>query len=44
MDWFYYIALAAILSQLLFLLQTYNNHRYALKKYGKNAGTGHKPS
>jgi cellulose synthase/poly-beta-1,6-N-acetylglucosamine synthase-like glycosyltransferase len=33
MDWYYYIALAAIVSQLLFLLQTYNNHRYALNKY-----------
>ncbi len=35
MDWYYYIALAAIIFQLLFLLQTYNNHRYALKKYRK---------
>jgi len=33
MDWYYYIALAAIVSQLLFLFQTYNNHRYAVKKY-----------
>jgi ceramide glucosyltransferase len=33
MDWYYYIALAAIISQLLFLFQTYNNHRYAVKKY-----------
>jgi cellulose synthase/poly-beta-1,6-N-acetylglucosamine synthase-like glycosyltransferase len=33
MDWYYYIALAAIVSQLLFLIQTYNNHRYALNKY-----------
>jgi hypothetical protein len=32
MDWYYYIALAAIISQLLFLLQTYNNYRYALAK------------
>jgi ceramide glucosyltransferase len=32
---YYYIALAAILSQLLFLVQTYKNHRYALKKYKK---------
>jgi ceramide glucosyltransferase len=35
MDWYYYIALAAIISQLLFLFQTYNNHRYAVKKYKK---------
>jgi ceramide glucosyltransferase len=33
MDWYYYIALAAIVSQLVFLFQTYNNYRYALKKY-----------
>ena len=35
MDWYYYIALAAILSQLLFLVQVYNNYRYALAKYKK---------
>lgn len=35
MDWYYYIAIAAIVFQLLFLLQAYNNHRYALKKYRK---------
>jgi cellulose synthase/poly-beta-1,6-N-acetylglucosamine synthase-like glycosyltransferase len=35
MDWYYYIALAAIVSQLIFLLQTYNNYRYALSKYRK---------
>jgi cellulose synthase/poly-beta-1,6-N-acetylglucosamine synthase-like glycosyltransferase len=35
MDLYYYIALAAIFSQLLFLLQTYNNHRYAQAKYQK---------
>jgi ceramide glucosyltransferase len=35
MDWYYYIALAAIVSQLLFLFQTYNNYRYAVKKYRK---------
>lgn len=33
MDWYYYIALAAIVSQLVFLLQTYSNYRYAVKKY-----------
>jgi len=35
MGWYYYIALAAIISQLLFLLLTYNNYRYALAKYKK---------
>ena len=35
MDWYYYIVLVAIIFQLLFLLQAYNNHRYALKKYRK---------
>jgi len=35
MDWYYYIALAAIISQLLFLFQTFNNYRYAVKKYRK---------
>ncbi|MBN2593221.1 MAG: glycosyltransferase family 2 protein [Sedimentisphaerales bacterium] len=35
MDWYYYIALAAIISQLLFLFQTYNNYRYAVRKYSK---------
>jgi ceramide glucosyltransferase len=33
MDWYYYIALAAIGSQVVFLLQTYSNYRYAVKKY-----------
>jgi len=33
MDWYYYIALAAIVSQLVFLFQTYNNYCYAVKKY-----------
>ncbi len=36
MDWYYYIALALILSQLLFSVQVYNNYRYALKKYKRN--------
>ena len=35
MEWYYYIALAAIIAQLVFLLQTYNNFRYALAKYKK---------
>jgi len=33
MDWYYYIALAAIVSQLFFLLQTYKNYRYSVRKY-----------
>ena len=35
MDWYFYIALAAIVSQLIFLGQTYSNCRYALKKHKK---------
>ncbi|MHC4206399.1 MAG: glycosyltransferase family 2 protein [Planctomycetota bacterium] len=35
MDWYYYIALAAIASQLVFLLQTYSNYHFAVKKYSK---------
>lgn len=35
MDWYYYIVLAVILPQLLFLVQAYNNYRYALAKYKK---------
>ncbi|MHC4462689.1 MAG: glycosyltransferase [Planctomycetota bacterium] len=35
MDWYYYIALAAILSQLVFFIQMYRNYRYALAKYKK---------
>ena len=35
MDLYYYIALTAIVSQLLFLFQTYNNYCYAVKKYRK---------
>ena len=33
MDWYFYVALAAIISQLVFSLQIYNNYRYALNKY-----------
>lgn len=36
MGLYYYIALAAILSQLLFLIQTYKNHRYALHKHKRD--------
>ena len=35
MEWFYYIALAAIISQLLFLCQSFNSYRFALKKFNK---------
>ena len=35
MDWYYYIALAAILSQLIFLIQMCRNYRYALARYKK---------
>ena len=35
MDWYYYIAWAAILSQLVFLAQIYRNYRYVLAKYEK---------
>jgi cellulose synthase/poly-beta-1,6-N-acetylglucosamine synthase-like glycosyltransferase len=35
MDWYYYIAIAAILSQLFFLVQTIKNYRYTLAKYKK---------
>ena len=36
MDLYYYIALAAIVSQLLLLIQTYNNHRFALRKHKRD--------
>lgn len=35
MDWYFYIAIAAIVSQMAFLFQTYRNFRYALAKYKK---------
>lgn len=35
MEWYYYIALAAVFSQLIFLIQTYSNCRYALNKHKK---------
>jgi len=35
MDWYYYIALVAIISQLLFLFLTFKNYRYVLGKYKK---------
>jgi ceramide glucosyltransferase len=35
MDWYFYVALAAVVSQILFLVQTFNNHRYVLGKHGR---------
>jgi cellulose synthase/poly-beta-1,6-N-acetylglucosamine synthase-like glycosyltransferase len=35
MDWYYYIAIALILSQLLFLYHTGRNYHYALTRYKK---------
>ena len=35
MDWYYYIALALIISQVLFLIQMHRNYYYALVKYKK---------
>lgn len=35
MDWYYYIALVLILSQLVFLVQMCRNYHYALAKYKK---------
>jgi len=35
MNWYYYIALVLIVSQVLFLFQTYKNYYYALGKYRK---------
>ncbi len=36
MELYFYIALAAVVSQLLFLLHAYRNHHYALREYKKN--------
>ena len=36
MELYYYIALAAIVSQLLLLIQTYKNYRYALHKHKRD--------
>ena len=33
MIWYYFIASAVVLLQVLFLIQVYNNYRYALNKY-----------
>ncbi len=42
MDWYYYIALIAIVSQVIFSVQVYNNYRYALNKY-KRKRTWYRP-
>lgn len=42
MGWYYYIAWAAILSQIVFLVQIYRNYRYALAKYKKER-SGYRP-
>jgi cellulose synthase/poly-beta-1,6-N-acetylglucosamine synthase-like glycosyltransferase len=36
MDFYYYIAITAILSQVFFLVQAYNNYRFALAKYKRS--------
>jgi cellulose synthase/poly-beta-1,6-N-acetylglucosamine synthase-like glycosyltransferase len=36
MDFYYYIAIIAILSQVFFLVQAYNNYRFALAKYKRS--------
>jgi len=38
MDWYYYIALFAVVSQLAFLVQMWRNHLYALSKYKRERG------
>lgn len=35
MEWYYYIALAAIISQLVFMCQSFSTYRYALNKFRK---------
>ncbi len=35
MEWYYYIALAAILSQILFLYQSFSSYHYVLNKFRK---------
>jgi len=42
MDWYYYIAIAAIVLQVLFLIQVYRNYHFALSKYKKER-TGYRP-
>ena len=36
MDWYYYIALVAIVSQVFFSFHVYKNYRYALNKYKRD--------
>jgi len=42
MNWYYYIAWSAIVSQLVFLVQAYRNYRFALSKYKKQR-TSYRP-
>jgi len=42
MDWYYYIALAAIISQLVFMVQMFRNFRYVLSKH-KRIRSGYRP-
>ena len=42
MNWYYYIALALLISQLVFLVQMYRNFRYVLSKY-KRPRTWYRP-
>ncbi len=42
MDWYRCIALVAIILQMVFLIQMYNNHRYALAKYKRKRS--HRPN
>ena len=42
MTWYYYTALLIILPELLFVVQIYNNYRYALSK-SKRRRTGYRP-
>ncbi len=42
MGWYYYIAIALIASQALFLIQAFNNYRYVLTKY-KRTRTSYQP-
>jgi len=42
MEWYYYIAWAAILSQLVFMVQMYRNHRYVMSRYRKRR-TSYRP-
>jgi len=43
MDWYYYVAWAAVGAQLLFLYNAVRNYRYALAKHGRGARLGYQP-